>query len=61
MMAQIMQGSAVGAADAVKQGVGKFIERTGADELIISGSIFDQSARERSYEIAANVRELVAA
>ncbi len=61
MMAQIMQGSAVGAPDAIKQGVDKFLERTQADELIICGSIFDQAAREKSYSIAANVRELVAA
>tara|TARA_R110000824_G_scaffold209_3_gene957 strand:- start:25701 stop:26714 length:1014 start_codon:yes stop_codon:yes gene_type:complete len=61
MLGQIMQGSAIGSPDKVKQGVDKFIERTGADELIISGSIFDQAAREKSYTIAANIREMVAA
>ncbi|MEH6826897.1 LLM class flavin-dependent oxidoreductase [Parasphingorhabdus sp.] len=61
MLEQIMQGSAVGSADSVKQAVDRFVERTGADELIISGSIFDQAAREKSYTIAAGVRDLVAA
>ncbi|MFK7843209.1 MAG: LLM class flavin-dependent oxidoreductase [Sphingorhabdus sp.] len=61
MLGQIMQGSAIGGPDKVKQGVDRFIDRTGADELIISGSIFDQAAREKSYTIAANIRELVAA
>lgn len=60
MLEQIMQGSAVGSTETVKQGVDRFVERTGADELIISGSIFDQAAREKSYSIAAEVRDLVA-
>lgn len=61
MLEQIMQGSAVGSPETVKQGVESFVERTGADELIISGSIFDQAAREKSYTIAAEVRDMVAA
>ena len=61
MLEQIMQGSAVGASDKVKQAVDQFIDRTRADELIITGSIFDQAAREKSYAIAANIRELIAA
>ncbi len=61
MMAGIMQGSAVGTPGNVKTAVEAFIERTGADELIISGSIFDQSAREKSYALAAEVRDSLAA
>jgi alkanesulfonate monooxygenase SsuD/methylene tetrahydromethanopterin reductase-like flavin-dependent oxidoreductase (luciferase family) len=61
MVEQTLQGSAVGTPDMVKQAVDRFIERTGADELIITGSIFDQVAREKSYTIAANIRELIAA
>ena len=61
MLEQIMQGSAVGSPDKVKQEVERFVERTGADELIISGSIFDSAAREKSYTIAAEVRDLMAA
>jgi len=61
MLEQIMQGSAIGSPDSVKQGVERFVERTGADELIISGSIFDSAAREKSYAIAAEIRDLVVA
>ncbi|MEH6790165.1 LLM class flavin-dependent oxidoreductase [Parasphingorhabdus sp.] len=61
MLGQIMQGSAIGSLDSVKQGVEAFVERTGADELIISGSIFDQAAREKSYEIAAEIRDRIVA
>jgi len=34
-----------------------FIRRTGADELMIASQIFDHSARLRSYEIAARLRD----
>ena len=61
MLEQILQGSAIGSPDKIKQGVERFIDRTGADELIISGSIFDQAAREKSYTIAADIRDLITA
>jgi luciferase family oxidoreductase group 1 len=61
ILEQTLQGSAVGSPDKVKQAIERFIERTGADELIIAGSIFDQAAREKSYAIAANIRELITA
>ena len=35
------------------RGLGTFIERTGADELIITSQIFDHAARLHSFEIAA--------
>ncbi len=61
MLAQIMQGSAVGAPDAILSATRAFLDRTQADELIVSGSIFDQPAREKSYGLAAEVRDLIAA
>ncbi|MEP2990559.1 MAG: LLM class flavin-dependent oxidoreductase [Parasphingorhabdus sp.] len=61
MMQGIMQGSAIGTPENVKSAVEAFIERTGADELIVSGSIFDQIAREKSYTLAAEVRDSIAA
>ncbi len=61
MLEQILQGSAIGSPDKIKQGVERFIDRTGVDELIISGSIFDQAAREKSYTIAADIRDLITA
>ncbi|MEH6714455.1 LLM class flavin-dependent oxidoreductase [Parasphingorhabdus flavimaris] len=59
ILEQTLQGSAVGSPDEVKQGIERFIERTGADELIIAGSIFDQAAREKSYAIAADIRDQI--
>ena len=61
ILEQTLQGSAVGSPDTVKQSVERFIQRTGVDELIIAGSIFDQAAREKSYAIAANIRKSIAA
>jgi luciferase family oxidoreductase group 1 len=43
----------VGAPDTVRRGLAAFIARTGADELMIAGNIFDHTARLRSFEIAA--------
>ena len=53
---EIMPGCIVGSPASVKAGLAKFIDRTGADELIIAAQIYDHRARVRSYEIAAQVR-----
>ena len=45
--------SVVGAPDAIRTGVADFIERTGADEVMIVSHIFDHAARLRSLEITA--------
>ena len=43
----------------VKRGVEAFVQRTGADELIVTAQVFDHKARVRSFEILAEVhREL---
>jgi luciferase family oxidoreductase group 1 len=47
--------AAVGAPDAVERRLKALIEKTGADELIIAGHIFDHQARLRSFEIVAEV------
>ena len=57
MLETILSCSAVGSAQTVKAKLEDFIGRTGADELILSAHIFDETARHRSYEIAAEVRE----
>jgi luciferase family oxidoreductase group 1 len=51
--------SFVGTADTVARGVESFLEMTQADELIVSGHIFDHAARLHSYELAARVREML--
>ncbi len=48
--------SAIGSPDTVRAALQAFIERTGADELMIACQMFDHRARLRSYEIAAQVR-----
>ena len=45
--------SVVGAADTIRAGVAAFVERTGADEVMIVSHIFDHDARLRSLEITA--------
>ena len=57
MLDQTLACSAIGSADTVKRTIETFIAETGANELIISSHIFDEAARLRSYEIAAEVRE----
>lgn len=48
--------SAVGAPGAVREGLEAVVAATGADELILTGQIYDHAARLRSFEIAAAVR-----
>ncbi len=49
--------SFVGAPESVAHGVQSFLKMTQADEIIVSGHIFDHAARLRSYELAARIRE----
>jgi luciferase family oxidoreductase group 1 len=46
----------VGSEETVRAGLRGFIDRTGADELMITGQIYDHQARLRSFEIAARLR-----
>ena len=55
LLSQITACSAVGAPETVRDELRAFIERTGVDEVIVSSHIYDQGARLRSYEIAAQV------
>ncbi|MFU8817617.1 MAG: LLM class flavin-dependent oxidoreductase [Pseudomonadales bacterium] len=43
----------VGSAATVRQGVTGFLERTGADEVIVAAAVHDHAARLHSYEILA--------
>jgi luciferase family oxidoreductase group 1 len=56
MLADVLTCSAVGARDTVRRALNAFIERTLADELMITSQIFDHASRLRSYEIAAELR-----
>jgi alkanesulfonate monooxygenase SsuD/methylene tetrahydromethanopterin reductase-like flavin-dependent oxidoreductase (luciferase family) len=47
----------VGSPLTVKQGLETFLAQTGADELMITAQIFNHTARLRSFEIVAEVRD----
>jgi alkanesulfonate monooxygenase SsuD/methylene tetrahydromethanopterin reductase-like flavin-dependent oxidoreductase (luciferase family) len=53
MLASALACAVVGSPKTVRAGLAAFAERTGADELIVTGSIFDHEKRVRSFEIAA--------
>ena len=53
MLEQALACAAVGSPETVRRGVGEFIARTGADELIIASQIYEHAARLRSYELLA--------
>jgi alkanesulfonate monooxygenase SsuD/methylene tetrahydromethanopterin reductase-like flavin-dependent oxidoreductase (luciferase family) len=51
MLEHMRAVSAVGAPATVADAIARFVTRTGADELIVSGSTFDPAARRRSLEL----------
>ncbi len=50
---QALSCSVVGGPDKVQRGIEAFAQRWGADELMVTGSIWDHAKRKRSFEIAA--------
>ncbi|CAN7687485.1 LLM class flavin-dependent oxidoreductase [Variovorax sp. LjRoot130] len=57
LLDSVLSCSAVGSRETVRAGMQAFIDRTGADELMITSQVFDHEARLRSYEILAELRE----
>ena len=55
MLDELQTASMVGSPETVRQGLEAFIERTGADELIVAAQIYDHQARRRSYEITSEI------
>ncbi len=55
LLDSVLSCAAVGSPDTVRRELRAFIERTGADELMITSQVFDHAARLRSYEITAEV------
>ncbi len=51
--AHTLQVSAVGSLETIKKEMRHWLNSTGADEIIMTGQIFDHQARLRSFEIAA--------
>jgi luciferase family oxidoreductase group 1 len=56
LLSDVLSCSAIGSPQTVRSALAAFIERTQADELMITSQMFDHAARLRSYEIAAEVR-----
>jgi luciferase family oxidoreductase group 1 len=52
----VLSASVVGSPGTVRRGLAQFIDRTGADELIVAAQIYDHAKRLRSYEIVAATR-----
>lgn len=59
MLDQMMSCSGIGTRDDVARFLSGLIDRTGADEIIVSGQIFDHAARRHSYALAAEALEAV--
>jgi alkanesulfonate monooxygenase SsuD/methylene tetrahydromethanopterin reductase-like flavin-dependent oxidoreductase (luciferase family) len=53
LLSQLRSYSAVGSAEMVAQAISKFVEETGADELMLVSLIFDHRKKLRSIEMAA--------
>ena len=53
LLDQLLSCSAIGSPATVKAAVEHFVDRTGADELMVTSQIFDHDARLRSYELLA--------
>jgi luciferase family oxidoreductase group 1 len=49
--------SFVGSPETIRRGLERFVEQTGADEVMVASAIFDHAKRLRSYEILAEVQK----
>ena len=53
----VLACTAIGSPPVVRARMAQFIERTGADELMVTSQMYDHHHRRRSYELAAGVRD----
>jgi luciferase family oxidoreductase group 1 len=56
MLESVLSCSAIGSPATVENQLRSFIERTRADELMITSQVFDHAARLRAYEITAEIK-----
>jgi luciferase family oxidoreductase group 1 len=61
LLDQILSCSAVGSPETVRAKMQAFLERTGADELMLASQMYDHAARLRSYEIVAQLHDALTA
>jgi len=57
MLDQALSCAVIGSPETVRRGLAAFVERTGADELMVTSQIYDHAARLRSFEITARAAE----
>ena len=55
MIGEMLAYTVAGSAETVRRGLEGIVDRTGADELMLTSQIYEHSARLRSYELAAGV------
>jgi luciferase family oxidoreductase group 1 len=53
MIEEMLAYTVAGSADTVRHGLERIVERTGADELMLTSQIYEHSDRLRSFELAA--------
>jgi luciferase family oxidoreductase group 1 len=54
-VSRMLACSFVGSPATVRAGIQRFLERTGADELVVASAIHDHAARLRSYKLLADI------
>ena len=55
ILADAFACAVVGGPDTVRSGLDDLVQRTGADELMVTANIFDHEKRKRSFEIVAEI------
>jgi alkanesulfonate monooxygenase SsuD/methylene tetrahydromethanopterin reductase-like flavin-dependent oxidoreductase (luciferase family) len=60
MLSDVLSATSIGSQADVERDMAAFIERTGVDELIIGGQIYDFEARKRSMTIAMAAGKAIA-
>ena len=61
MLADVLSASSIGTQADIERDLGAFLRRTRADELILTGQIFDPAARKRSFAIAMAAAQAITA
>ncbi|HTC11214.1 MAG TPA: LLM class flavin-dependent oxidoreductase [Acetobacteraceae bacterium] len=55
MLKDALACAIVGGAETVRAGMAGFVERTGADELMVTANVFDHDLRKRSFQLVAEI------
>lgn len=61
MLADVLSASSIGTQADVERDLAAFLRRTRADELILTGQIFDPAARKHSFAIAMAAAQAITA